>query len=155
MSEWIMFRICDSIIHDILMEIIWRHFFCHIWLLNHCNLALSMHFTCKICTGLYVLIAATRHWNFQRLLTTGSHFVGCIQEGLSVTSEKVHGVLVNCLFKLAQEKVWLGELTSRNDHSCWLGTWSNKTNKQNFVGCTFSAVLFLAYLLRPFCPNRN
>ena len=23
----------------------------------------------------------------------------------------VHEVLVNCLFKLAQEKVWLGELT--------------------------------------------
>ena len=23
----------------------------------------------------------------------------------------VHGVLFNCLFKLAQEKVWLGELT--------------------------------------------
>ena len=40
-----------------------------------------------------------------------------IQEGLlSVTSEKyVHevGLLVNCLFKLAQEKEWLGELTVR------------------------------------------
>ena len=36
----------------------------------------------------------------------------------------VHEVLVNCLFKLAQEKVWLGELTvlSRHDHSYWLGT---------------------------------
>ena len=31
---------------------------------------------------------------------------------LSVTSKKyVHEVLVNCLFKLTQEKVWLGELT--------------------------------------------
>ena len=26
--------------------------------------------------------------------------------------------LVNCLFKLAQENVWLGELTSRHDHNC-------------------------------------
>ena len=30
----------------------------------------------------------------------------------------VHEVLVNCLCKLAQEKVWLGELTARHDHSC-------------------------------------
>ena len=28
----------------------------------------------------------------------------------------VHKVLFNCLFKLAQEKVWLGELTSRHDY---------------------------------------
>ena len=35
-----------------------------------------------------------------------------IQEGLlSVTSVSVHKVLVNHLVKLAQEKVWLGELT--------------------------------------------
>ena len=34
----------------------------------------------------------------------------------------VHKVLVNCLFKLALEKVWLGELTvPPHDHSCWLG----------------------------------
>ena len=42
-------------------------------------------------------------------------FPWIIQEGLlSVTSEKyVHEVLVNCLFKLAQEKEWLDELTVR------------------------------------------
>ena len=28
-----------------------------------------------------------------------------------ITKHYVHKVLVNCLFKLAQEKVWLGELT--------------------------------------------
>ena len=28
-----------------------------------------------------------------------------------VTRKNVHEVLVNCLFKLSQEKVWLGELT--------------------------------------------
>ena len=43
-----------------------------------------------------------------------------IQEGLlSVTSE----LLVNCLFKLAQEKVWLGELTIAID-------WEKLQNKQ-------------------------
>ena len=30
---------------------------------------------------------------------------------VSYKPKYVHGVLVNCLFKLAQEKVWLGELT--------------------------------------------
>ena len=30
----------------------------------------------------------------------------------------VNEVLVNCLFKLAQEKVWLGELTVPHDHRC-------------------------------------
>ena len=37
---------------------------------------------------------------------------------LSVTREFVHKVLVNRLVKLAQEKVWLGELPSRHNHSC-------------------------------------
>ena len=32
---------------------------------------------------------------------------GCCQ----LQAKVVHEVLVNCLFKLAQEKVWLGELT--------------------------------------------
>ena len=32
---------------------------------------------------------------------------GCCQ----LQAKYVHGVLVNCLFKLVQEKVWLGELT--------------------------------------------
>ena len=30
---------------------------------------------------------------------------------VSYKQKYVHEVLVNCLFKLAQEKVWLGELT--------------------------------------------
>ena len=31
----------------------------------------------------------------------------------------VHELLVNCLFKLAQEKVWVCELSpSRHDHNC-------------------------------------
>ena len=30
---------------------------------------------------------------------------------VSYKRKYVHEVLVNCLFKLAQEKVWLGELT--------------------------------------------
>ena len=34
---------------------------------------------------------------------------GCCQ----LLAKYVHEVLVNCLFKLAQEKVWLGELTVR------------------------------------------
>ena len=32
---------------------------------------------------------------------------------VSYKRKYVHEVLVNCLFKLAQEKVWLGELTVR------------------------------------------
>ena len=32
---------------------------------------------------------------------------------VSYKRKYVHEVLVNCLFKLAQEKVWLGELTIR------------------------------------------
>ena len=33
---------------------------------------------------------------------------------VSYKRKYVHEVLVNCLFKLAQEKVWLGELTVPN-----------------------------------------
>ena len=32
----------------------------------------------------------------------------------------VHDGLVNRLVKLAQEKVWLDEMTISHDHSCWL-----------------------------------
>ena len=32
---------------------------------------------------------------------------------VSYKQKYVHKVLVNCLFKLAQEKVWLGELTAQ------------------------------------------
>ena len=37
---------------------------------------------------------------------------------VSYKRKYVHKVLANHLFKLAQEKVWLGELTARHDHSC-------------------------------------
>ena len=39
--------------------------------------------------------------------STESYKKGCCQ----LQAKDVHEVLVNCLFKLAQEKVWLGELT--------------------------------------------
>ena len=35
----------------------------------------------------------------------------CKRVVVSYMQKYVHEVLVNCLFKLAQEKVWLGELT--------------------------------------------
>ena len=42
-----------------------------------------------------------------------------IQEGyISYKRKYVHEVLFNRFVKLAQEKVWLGELTSLHDHSC-------------------------------------
>ena len=45
----------------------------------------------------------------------------------------VHHGLVNHLVKLAQEKVWLDELTISQDHSCWLRRKeSNLTKKNNF-----------------------
>ena len=37
---------------------------------------------------------------------------------ISYKRKYVHKGLVNCLFKLAQEKVRPGELTVRHDHSC-------------------------------------
>ena len=36
---------------------------------------------------------------------------GAVYDAISNKQKYVHEVLVNCLFKLAQEKVWLGELT--------------------------------------------
>ena len=41
------------------------------------------------------------------LSSTESFKKGCCQ----LQAKYVHEALVNCLFKLAQEKVWLGELT--------------------------------------------
>ena len=41
---------------------------------------------------------------------------------VSYKRKYVHQLLVNRLLKPAQEKVWLSELTVRNDHSCWHGT---------------------------------
>ena len=41
---------------------------------------------------------------------------------VSYKRKYVHELLVNPLFKPAQEKVWLVNWPSRNDHSCWLGT---------------------------------
>ena len=37
--------------------------------------------------------------------------IGLLADGNIHKRKYVHEVLVNCLFKLAQEKVWLGELT--------------------------------------------
>ena len=51
-------------------------------------------------------------WSWNNFYGHSPPFRWFIQEGLlSVTSEYVHKLLVNCLFKPAQEKVWLGELT--------------------------------------------
>ena len=41
----------------------------------------------------------------------------------------VHEVLVNCLFKLAKEKVWLGELTIAVELGRKLTKQTNKTNQ--------------------------
>ena len=42
--------------------------------LNHRNLGLSIQYSYEICTVLYALRSATRHWNFQRLsITTRRH----------------------------------------------------------------------------------
>ena len=49
------------------------------------------------------------------LLSTDSRMVD-----VSYKWKSVHKVLVNRLIKLAQNKMWLGELTSRLDHS-WMG----------------------------------
>ena len=51
-------------------------------------------------------------WSRNNFYGHSSPFRWIIQEGLFSYKQKyVHKVLVNCLFKLAQEKVWLGELT--------------------------------------------
>ena len=75
-------------------------------------------------------------WLWNNLYGHSAPFHWFNQEGLlSVTSEKyVHELLVNRLFKLAEEKVWLGEMTVPHDHSCWLGRkTTNQTNKQFFA----------------------
>ena len=46
----------------------------------------------------------------------------------------VHEVLVNCLFKLAQEKVWLGELTFPPKLLTWYVKQQKQTNKQTCIG---------------------
>ena len=38
-----------------------------------------MHFTYEICTDFYVLLEATRHWNFQRLFTTARRHCSVLQ----------------------------------------------------------------------------
>ena len=56
---------------------------------------------------------------------------------VSYKRKYVHKVLVNCLFKLAQEKVWLGELTHRPAITIAvdLGRKATKqTNKEGSVG---------------------
>ena len=48
----------------------------------------------------------------------------------------MHKALANRLVNLAQEKVWIGELASQHDLSCWLGCkTSNQTNKQLTEPC--------------------
>ena len=46
-------------------------------------------------------------WSFSSLPLNHSRGIVFV----SYKRKYVHEVLVNCLFKLAQEKVWLGELT--------------------------------------------
>ena len=48
---------------------------------------------------------------------------------VSYKQKYVHKVLVSRLFKLAQKKVWLSELTSRHDHSCCLERKATKRKK--------------------------
>ena len=40
------------------------------------------------------------------------------KKGFGYKRKYVHKLMVNRLFKLAQEKVWFGELTIPHDHSC-------------------------------------
>ena len=40
---------------------------------------------------------------------------------VSYKQKYVHELLVKGLLKLAQEKVWVGEVTVPHNHSCWLG----------------------------------
>ena len=47
--------------------------------------------------------------------------------------KNVHQVLVNRLFKLAQEKVWLVNWQSRHDLSCWLGDVKQQNKQTNSV----------------------
>ena len=61
--------------------------------------------------------------------------ISTVRVVVSYKPKYVHSVLVNCLFKLAQEKVWLGELTVQP----WPQLLTldikqqNKTNKQNLL----------------------
>ena len=52
-------------------------------------------------------------WSWNNFYGHSPPFRWIIQEGLFVSYKQkyVHELLVNCLFKLAQEEVWLGELT--------------------------------------------
>ena len=62
-----------------------------------------------------------------------------IQEGLlSVTSESMctYYWLTACP-SLPRKKCGKVNWSSRNDHSCWLGTQSNKTNQPNILGWLF------------------
>ena len=49
----------------------------------------------------------------ERYIVFQEKYVSNLYCGLNVSYKRknVHEVLVNCLFKLAQEKVWLGNLT--------------------------------------------
>ena len=66
--------------------------------------------------GVMILIPAIFHTFMEidhEIISTVILFLPLIQEGLLTSYKRkyVQEVLVNCLVKLAQEKVWLGELT--------------------------------------------
>ena len=63
-------------------------------------------------------------WSWNNFYSHSPPFRWFIQEGLlSVTSESMcTNYCLTACSSLPRKKVWLGELTERNDHSCWLGT---------------------------------
>ena len=63
--------------------------------------------------------------------------------------EYVHAILVNCLFKLVEEKVWSGELLVPHVHSCLLGTKCNEINKSKKKLSQKGVILF------SFTPSTN
>ena len=59
------------------------------------------------------VVSMTRqHQSISEAKTGKLHVFIFAQHLPSINRKYVHEVLVNCLFKLAQEKVWLGELTA-------------------------------------------
>ena len=51
----------------------------------------------------------------------------------------MHEVLVNCLFKFAQEKVWLGELTVQSmTIAVDLGRKATKQTNNDFLACFYA-----------------
>ena len=71
-------------------------------------------------------------WSWNNFYGHSSPFRWFIQEGLlSVTSESMcTNYWLTACSSLPRKKCGKLNWPSRNDHSCWLGTLSNKTNKQ-------------------------